>query len=55
MYNYRQVSYIRRTLLANKIVHHSPGFIGLGKDNCKTRQETVKFGDLVRLILDILR
>ena len=23
MYNYRQVSYIRRTLLANKIVDHS--------------------------------
>ena len=32
----------------------STGFIGLGKDNCQTRQETIKFGDLVRLILDIL-
>ena len=31
------------------------GFIGLSKDNCKTRRETFRFGDLVRLILDILR
>ena len=31
------------------------GFIGLGKDNCKTSRETFKFGDLVRLILEILR
>ena len=31
------------------------GLIGLGKDNCKTRPETFKFGDLVRPILDILR
>ena len=60
--SYRQVSNIRRTLVFNKIVDHSdvvildltPGFIGLGKDNCKTR-ETFKFGDLVRLILKILR
>ena len=28
----------------------TPGFIGLGKDNCKTRRETFKFGDSVRLI-----
>ena len=28
------------------------GFNGLGKDNCKTRQGTFKFGDLVRLILE---
>ena len=27
----------------------------LGKDNCKTRRETFKFGDLMRLILEILR
>ena len=33
----------------------TPDFIGLGKDNCKTRRETIKFGDLVPLILDILR
>ena len=32
----------------------TPGFIGLGKDNCKVRQETLKFRDLVRLILEIL-
>ena len=28
---------------------------GLGKDNCKTRRETLKFSDLVRLISEILR
>ena len=28
-------------------------FNGLGKDNCKTRQESLKFWDLVRLILDV--
>ena len=33
----------------------TPGFVGLGKDNCKTRREAFKFGDLVRLILEILR
>ena len=33
----------------------TPAFIGLGKDNCKTRRETFEFGDLVRLILEILR
>ena len=37
------------------ILDIKPGFIGLGKDNCKTRRETCKFGDLVRLILEILR
>ena len=29
--------------------------LDLGKDNCKTRGGTFKFGDLVRLILEILR
>ena len=57
---YHQVSDISVTLIGNKIVDHfnldfTPGFIGLGKDICKTRQEKFKFGDLVRLILDILR
>ena len=65
---YRQVSNIRRTLVGNKIVDHSdvvgaspvvldlaPGFIGLGKDNCKKRRETFKFGVWVRLILEILQ
>ena len=33
----------------------TPAFIGLGKDNCKTRRETFEFVDLVRLILEILR
>ena len=32
----------------------TPGFIGLGKDNCKARRETLKFRDLVCLILEIL-
>ena len=27
------------------ILDLTPGFIGLGKDNCKTRRETIKFGD----------
>ena len=63
--NYRQVSNLRRTLVGNNIFDHSnavyifildltPGFIGLGKDNCTTRRETFKFGDLMRLILQIL-
>ena len=29
----------------------TPGFNGLGKNNCKTKRETLKFGDLVRLML----
>ena len=33
----------------------TPGFIGMGKDNCKTRGGAFKFGDLVHLILEILR
>ena len=31
------------------------GFNSLGKDSCKTRQETFKFWDSVRLILEIWR
>ena len=74
--SYRQVSYIRRTLVDNKIFRSlrcsrsiacrrcsnyifildlTPDFIGLGKDNCTASRETFKFGDLVRLILEILR
>ena len=37
------------------ILDLSPGLIGLGKDNCKTKRETFKFGDFVRLILESLR
>ena len=33
----------------------TPGFIGLGTDNYKTKREIFKFGELVRLILEILR
>ena len=36
------------------ILDLTSGFIGLGKYNCKNRRETFKFGDLVRLILEIL-
>ena len=37
------------------IIHFTPGFSGLGKDNCKTRRGSFKFCDLVRRILEILR
>ena len=37
------------------ILNLTTGFNGLGKDHCKGRQETFKFGDLVRLILEVLR
>ena len=63
---YCQTSNIRDTL-GNKIVDHysrcsncivtldlTPGFNGLGKDNCKTRSETSKFLDfLVQLMLEV--
>ena len=53
---YRQVSNISSTLVGNSIfiLDLTPSFIGLDKDNCKTRREAFKFGDL-RLILEILR
>ena len=37
------------------ILDFTPGFNELGKDNCKTRRETFKFWDLVRLILEVWR
>ena len=71
IYYNRQTSNIRRTLLGNKIVDHAdlvgafsnytfifdltPGFNGLGKDNCKTRQKSFKLCNLMRLMLNILR
>ena len=36
------------------ILDLKPGFIGLGKDKCKTRRESFKFWGLVWLILEIL-
>ena len=36
------------------ILDLTPGFNGLSKDNCKTRLETFKFWDLMRLILEVL-
>ena len=35
------------------ILDLTPGFNGLGKDNCKTRWETFQFWDLVQLILEV--
>ena len=35
------------------ILDLTPGFNGLGKDNCMTRQETFKLWDLVFLILEV--
>ena len=37
------------------IVDLTPGFNGLGKDNCKTRPESFKFWNLVQLILEVLQ
>ena len=37
------------------ILDLNPGFNGLGKDDYKTRRESFKFWDYVRLLLDILR
>ena len=37
------------------ILDLTPGVNGLGKDSCKTRRESIKFCNLVRLISDILR
>ena len=37
------------------ILDLTPGVNGLGKDNYKTRQETLKFGELVHLILEVWR
>ena len=37
------------------VIDLTPGFIGLGKDNSKTRRETFKFWDLVCIILKILQ
>ena len=33
----------------------TPGFNGLGKDNCKTRRETFRLWDLVHLTLEVWR
>ena len=37
------------------ILNLTPGFNGLSEDNCTRIQETFKFWDLVRLILEVLR
>ena len=45
--NYRKTSNLSRTLVGNKIVDN------LSEDNCMGMQETFKFWNLVRLILDV--
>ena len=62
---YCSTSNISYTLVDNKIVDYLdvvaaspvgdliPGFNGLDKYNCKTRRETCKVFDLLRLILEI--
>ena len=37
------------------IIDLTPSFNGVGKDSSKTRRETLKFGDLVLLILEVWR
>ena len=37
------------------ILDQTPGFSGLGKENCKTRRETFKLWDLVCIVLEIWR
>ena len=37
------------------ILNLTPGFNGLAKGNCKTRQQYLKFLDFLGLILEILR
>ena len=37
------------------VLNLTPGFNGLAKSNCKTRRQSLKFWDLVRLILETLR
>ena len=57
--SYRQVSNImrrcRRCFNYIFILDLTPGFKGLDKDDRKTRGESFKFWDLVRLILETLR
>ena len=62
--NYCKTSNISHTLVGNKSADNcpncifnlnlTPGFNGLSEDNCKRIQETFKFWDLVRLILEVL-
>ena len=59
---YHKTSNISRTAVGNEIVDNyifilnfTPGFNGLSEDNCKGIQETFKFWDLVRFILEVLR
>ena len=41
------------TMFSYLTLHLTPGFNGLGRDNCKMRWETFKCWDLVWLILDV--
>ena len=59
--NYNREDYIFFTVICWRcsnyifILDLTPGLKGLGKDDFKTRWESFKFWDLVRLILEILR
>ena len=53
IHEYRLTSDISLNLVANEIIDFIPGFNGLIDDNCKTRQETFSFWDLVHLILEV--
>ena len=54
---YPQTSNISWTLVGCSnyifIIDSTPSSNGLGKDDCKTRWETLKFGDLMQLILEV--
>ena len=65
-YDYCQISNISRALDGNNFFDNSDvvgaapttssfSINGSCNENCETRWESFKFGDLVRLILDILR
>ena len=61
MSKYRQTSNIRCTLVVGAapttyfILNLTPGFNGLAKGNCKTRRQSFKFCNLVRLIASYIR
>ena len=48
--NFIQLTKSGKLYQASSIVHLTPGFNGLGKDNCQTRRETFNFMDSVPLI-----
>ena len=55
MHEFQLKFHCRRCSNCIFILDLTSGFNGFGKDNCKTRRESLKFWDLVWLILEILR